>query len=334
MSAELVSDESSSAPPTSAPAPSAPAAAPAHGRSPGQLAWRRLRRNKVAMASLFLIVVIVLLAIFAPLVTRLLGVTVDADSSLVSEDGSLPISGPTLAHPFGIEPGTGRDVLALLLYGARVTLFIVLCATVLTITIGVLIGTIAAASRGRLDRILSWVMDLTLTFPQLLLLLALSNVITQRLTAIGLPEGNPSRIAYLILFFAVFGWPYIARIVRGQVISLREREFVEAAVAMGASRRRIVLTELIPNLWAPVLVYASITLPAFISYEATLAFLNVGTDASMPTWGKLLQDSIGYFQVYPAYLLFPAGALVVTVLAFNLLGDAVRDALDPRAGRV
>jgi peptide/nickel transport system permease protein len=306
----------------------------APGLSPGQLAWRRVKRGKVAMTSLVVVIFIVLVTIFAPLVTRLLGVSVQGDSALIGEAGSLPISGPSLDHPFGIEPGTGRDVLALLLYGARVTLLVALSATVLTITIGVLIGTVAAAARGRLDRILTWVMDLTLTFPQLLLLLALSNVITQRLTSFGVPEGNPSRIVYLILFFAIFTWPYIARIVRGQVISLREREFVEAAVAMGASRRRIVFTELIPNLWAPVLVYASITLPNFIAYEATLAFLNVGTDASMPTWGKLLQDSINYFETYPAYLFFPALALVITVLAFNLLGDAVRDALDPRAGRV
>ncbi len=314
--------------------PAAPVGPGMEGLSPGKLAWRRLKRNKTAMGSLSIVIGIVALAVFAPLVTKLFGVTIEGDSNLIGESGALPISGPTLAHPFGIEPGTGRDLLALLLYGARVTLFVAISATVLTITIGVLIGTVAAASRGRLDRILSWIMDLTLTFPQLLLLLAMSNVITQRLTSFGVPEGNPSRIAYLILFFAVFGWPYIARVVRGQVISLREREFVEAAVAMGASRRRIVLTELIPNLWAPVLVYASITLPAYIGAEATLAFLNVGTDASMPTWGKLLQDSINYFQSYPAYLLFPALALVLTVLSFNLLGDAVRDALDPRAGRV
>ncbi len=314
--------------------PGAPTDPGTEGLSPGKLAWRRLKRNKTAMGSLSIVIGIIALAVFAPLVTRLVGVTIEGDSNLIGESGALPITGPTLAHPFGIEPGTGRDLLALLLYGARVTLFVAVSATVLTITIGVLVGTVAAASRGRLDRILSWIMDLTLTFPQLLLLLAMSNVITQRLTSFGIPEGNPSRIAYLILFFAVFGWPYIARVVRGQVISLREREFVEAAVAMGASRRRIVLTELIPNLWAPVLVYASITLPAYISAEATLAFLNVGTDASMPTWGKLLQDSINYFQSYPAYLLFPALALVLTVLSFNLLGDAVRDALDPRAGRV
>ncbi len=307
---------------------------PTRGMSPRRLAWRRVRRNPVALVSLVVIGLVVVLAASAPLVTTALGVSVASNSDLISDAGGMPISGPSLAHPFGIEPGTGRDVLALLLYGARVTLFVAVSATALTITLGVLLGTVAAATGGRMDRVLSWLMDLTLSFPQLLLLLALSNVVVQRLTSIGIPEGNPSRIAYLVLFFAIFGWPYIARIVRGQVISLREREFVEAAVAMGASRRRIVLTELLPNLWPPVIVYASLTLPSVIAYEATLAFLNVGTDASTPTWGALLSDSIGYFQTYPAYLVFPALALVMTVLAFNLLGDAVRDALDPRAGRV
>ncbi len=307
---------------------------PLGGLSPGRLAWRRLRRNRLAMASMSVAVGIMLLAAFAPLVTRLLGVDTAGNSALIGDSGQLPISGPSWEHPFGIEPGTGRDLLALLLYGARVTLLVALTSTFMTITIGVLVGTIAAATRGTVDRVLTWIMDLTLTFPVLLLLLALSNVAIDRLVALGVPEGNPSRITYLILYFSFFGWPYIARVVRGQVISLREREFVEAATAMGASRWRVITTELIPNLWAPVLVYASISLPGYISAEATLAFLNIGTDATMPTWGKLLDDSINFWQTYPAYLAFPSAALVVTVLAFNLFGDAVRDALDPRASRV
>jgi peptide/nickel transport system permease protein len=303
------------------------------GLSPGKLAWRRLRRSKMAMSSLSVAVFIILVAAFAPLVCSLLGVSPDGNSNLIADAGK-PVTGPTLDHPFGIEPGTGRDILALLLYGARVSLLIALTSVVLTVTLGVLLGTIAAASRGFVDRALSWLMDLTLTFPSLLLLLALSNVMIDRLTALGVPEGNTSRITYLILFFAVFGWPYIARIVRGQVISLREREFVEAATAMGASRWRIIITELVPNLWAPVIVYSSISLPGYIAAEATLSFLGVGTDASLPTWGKLLSDSINYWQTYPAYLAFPAVGLIITVLSFNLFGDAVRDALDPRAGRI
>lgn len=311
----------------------APAASAVEGLTPGRLAWRRLRRNKMAMISLSVALFVILVSAFAPIICGILGVSPNGNSDLIADAG-MPVSGPSAAHPFGIEPGTGRDILALLLYGARVSLLIALTSVILTVALGVLLGTIAAATRGFVDRALSWLMDLTLTFPSLLLLLALSNVMIQRLTSIGVPQGNPSRIVYIILFFAIFGWPYLARIVRGQVISLREREFVEAATAMGASRWRIIRTELIPNLWAPVIVYSSISLPGVIAAEATLSFLGVGTDASLPTWGKLLSDSVGYAQVYPAYLWFPSVGLVITVLAFNLFGDAVRDALDPRAGRV
>jgi peptide/nickel transport system permease protein len=178
-------------------------------------------------------------------------------------------------------------------------------------------------------------MDLILSFPLLLMVLALTPVVTARLTAtFHVPAGNPSRILYLILVFSLFGWPYLARIVRGQVISLREREFVESAVAMGASSRRIIFKELIPNLWAPVLIYATITLPTFIAFEAALSFLGVGVAPPDTTWGKMLSDSLKYYTVVPTYLFIPGTLLFVVVLSFNLLGDAVRDALDPRQGRV
>ncbi len=313
--------------------PVAPSAVAVNALPPGRHALRRFRRDRVGMAALVTTLAIALVALFAPVVTGLLGVSTDPDSQLISDNGGLPISGATLAHPLGVEPGTGRDVLALLLAGARVTLLVAVLATIVTVATGVVVGTLAAVMGGPVDRLVSWAMDLALTFPQLLLLLALSGVLLQRLTAAGIPEGNPSRITYLTLFFAVFGWPYVARLVRGQVIGLRERDFVQAAVLMGASRRRIVFTELLPNLWGPVIVYATIGFPQFIAFEATLAFLNVGVDASTPAWGLLLLDSAGYLQTYPIYLIGPAGALVLTVLAVNLLGDAIRDALDPRGDR-
>ena len=154
---------------------------------------------------------------------------------------------------------------------------------------------------------------------------------TQRLTQLGVPEGNPSRITYLILVLSVFGWPYLARIVRGQVLSLREREFVEAAVAMGANKRRILFTEILPNLWAPILVYATLTLPAYIGLEAALSFLGVGVVPPETTFGAMLANSVAYFDVVPTYLFIPGTVLVVLVVSFNLLGDALRDALDPKA---
>ena len=169
-----------------------------------------------------------------------------------------------------------------------------------------------------------------LAFPFLLIILAMSNVLTQRLTQVGVPEGNPSRIVYLVLVLSIFGWPYLARIVRGQVLSLREREFVEAAVAMGSSRRRILFTEILPNLWAPIIVYATLTLPAYIGTEAALSFLGVGVLPPDTTFGAMLANSVAYFKVVPTYLFIPGTILVIIVVAFNLLGDSLRDALDPR----
>jgi peptide/nickel transport system permease protein len=174
-------------------------------------------------------------------------------------------------------------------------------------------------------------MDLVLAFPFLLIILALSGPLTQRLESLGVPGGNFSRILYLILVLSVFGWPYLARIVRGQVLSLREREFVEAAVAMGASKRRILFTEMLPNLWAPILVYATLTLPAYIGLEAALSFLGVGVIPPETTFGAMLANSVSYFNVVPTYLFIPGTVLVILVVSFNLLGDALRDALDPKA---
>lgn len=308
------------------------------GRSLKQLAWARLRRDKVAMISLGTVIAIVLIAVFAPLLTRLLGVdpyqfNTDQVPNIVP-DGSL--GGISLAHPLGIEPGTGRDILARLLYGSRVSLLVAITATILTVVLGVVLGTIAGYVRGPVDIGLNRLMDIILAFPQLLLLLALSPVVVQRLGRLGplSVTGNTANVTYIILVLSLFGWPYLARIVRGQVLSLREREFVEAAVSMGAGTPRILFKELIPNLWAPVLVYTSLLLPGYITAEATLSFLGVGVLPPTPTWGKMLADSVSYFTVDPAYLFIPGGALFIVVLAFNLFGDAVRDALDPRAGRL
>jgi peptide/nickel transport system permease protein len=153
------------------------------------------------------------------------------------------------------------------------------------------------------------------------------------LQAFGLPSGNPSRITTLILVLSVFGWPYLARLIRGQVISLREREFVEAAISIGSSNRRILFRELLPNLWAPILIYATIAMPGLIGAEAVLAYLGISVVPPTPTWGSMLEESIGYFTVDPFYFFVPLTMLLAVVLSFNLLGDALRDALDPKSGR-
>jgi peptide/nickel transport system permease protein len=312
------------------------------GRSLSQIAWSRLRRDKVAMTSLTVVLLVIVVAAAAPLVTRLVGVdpyTFNQDPDIISDAGGLPVggwldSGISLDHPLGVEPLTGRDIFARLLYGARISLLIALSATLMTTVLGVTIGIIAGYSKGWLDTALGRLMDIILAFPLLLILLAMSPVLTQRLEATFGLAPNAARVLYIVLVLSFFGWPYLARIIRGQVLSLREREFVESAVSMGAGTPRILFKEILPNLWAPILVYVTIILPTYIAAEATLSFLGVGLLPPTPSWGAMLAESVSFFYTLPTYLFIPGTALFIVVLAFNLLGDAVRDALDPRAGRV
>lgn len=307
------------------------------GRSPSQIAWGRLKRDKVGMVSLTVVVLYVVVALLAPVITRLLGVDAQYHTDNIG-DGGLPktgimFSGISRDHLLGIEPVTGRDILAELLYGSRISLLVAFLGTFFTGVIGVVMGIFSGFSGGRVDTLLGRLMDLILSFPQLILLIALSPIVVDLFDKKLGVDGNPARLAFLVTVFAVFGWPYLARIVRGQVLSLREREFVEAAISMGASTRRILFKEILPNLWVPILVYSSLLLPSYIGAEAALSFLNVGVGEPTPTWGKMLSDSVRYYQVAPFYLFIPGTALFILVLAFNLLGDSIRDALDPRAGR-
>ena len=286
------------------------------------------------MVCLGILILMYLTAVFGPIVAGMIGLSpYKFDSSAISDLGGKPkadFGGITAKHILGVEWGTGRDIFAQLLFGLRISLIISTTATFLTVTIGTVVGIIAGYSRGWADVLIGRLMDLVLAFPFLLIILALSGVMTQRLTQLGVPEGNASRILYLILVMSVFGWPYLARIVRGQVISLREREFVEASVAMGANRRRILFGEILPNLWAPILVYATLTLPAYIGTEAALSFLGVGVIPPDTTFGAMLANSVAYFNVVPTYLFIPGTVLVILVVSFNLFGDALRDALDPK----
>jgi len=319
-------------------APSAPTPIPeVAGRSLRQLAWARFRKDKAAMTSLGVLIFIFLVAIFAPLICSWFGVDpYTFNSSVISDDGGKPIGawgGISWQHPFGVEWGTGRDIFARLLYGLRVSLAISIIATTITVVLGTFFGIVSGFAGGKTDAVLGRFMDLILAFPFLLIVLALSGALTQRITSLGVPEGNASRLVYLILIFSLFGWPYLSRIIRGQVLSLREREFVESATAMGASGRRILFKEILPNLWAPILVYASLTLPTYIGAEAALSFLGVGILPPEPSFGAILADSVNYFKLVPSYLFIPGGILAILVVTFNLVGDGVRDALDPRAAR-
>jgi len=302
------------------------------GRSLRQIIWARLRRDRLAMVCLIVLIVYFGLAMFGRLIIADPSQTFDG--SAISEAGGKPFGdwgGISMRHPLGVEWGTGRDIMSQLVWGLGISLLIATSATAITVAIGTVVGIVAGYSGGWTDNIIGRFMDLVLAFPFLLIILALSGALTQRLTDLGVPDGNPSRILYLILVLSVFGWPYLARIVRGQVLSLREREFVESAVAMGSSKRRILFTEILPNLWAPILVYATLTLPAYIGTEAALSFLGVGVLPPETTFGRMLANSVSYFNVVPTYLFIPGTLLVILVVSFNLLGDSLRDALDPKA---
>lgn len=311
-------------------------AATIEGKSPRQLAWARFRRDKPAMVGLGVVLFFVVIAVFAPLVCRMLGISpYDLDRRALNDYG-LPagrFGGISREHWLGVEPGTGRDILARLIYGARTSLFIGLVSTLVTTVLGVTLGLIAGYARGRVDSVIGRVMDLTLAFPSILLIIALTRPFTQRLEDLGVPEGNPARITYVIIVLALFGWVYVARIVRGQTMSLREREFVEAAKASGAGPMHIVFRQILPNLWAPIIVVVSLSLPGYVAVESTLSFLGVGIIAPAASWGVMLGDSVRYYRADPTYLFIPGTALIILVLAFNLLGDGIRDALDPKAER-
>ena len=315
------------------------------GRSLTAIAWGRFRRDKTGMWALGALIVLLLVALFAPQISRALGVDPFElnPEALDKENGGVPLGcglpssgffcGISWEHPFGVEPGTGRDLLSRLLYGLRISLLIAFSATILTTAFGTVFGIIAGYLGGAWDGLISRVMDLILAFPFLLIILALSGVLTQRLVeSFGLAD-DVARITYLILVLSIFGWPYLARIVRGQVLSIREREFVEASVAMGAGTNRILFKEILPNLWAPIMIYATLTLPTYIATEAVLSFLGVGVLPPTPTFGAILADSVSYMSIIPSYLLIPGTLLAIVVVTFNLVGDSVRDALDPRAAR-
>ena len=216
---------------------------PMVGKSIPQIIWGRLRRDRVAMVCLVILIVYYAIAIFGPFIAGFFDISpYKFDSAAISDLGGkpiLPFGGISPQHPLGVEWGTGRDIFAQLLFGLRISLVIATTATVLTVVFGVFVGIVAGYTGGKTDAILGRLMDLVLAFPFLLIVMAMSGVLTDRLTDLGVPQGNISRIVYLILVMSVFGWPYLARIVRGQVLSLREREFVEAALSMGAGRRRI-----------------------------------------------------------------------------------------------
>jgi ABC-type dipeptide/oligopeptide/nickel transport system permease subunit len=365
-------------------------------RSPLQLFWRRLRRDKVALVALSYIVLLIFVAIFAPLIVKIFGAHPpnEQNSSALDEFGSA--AAPGNGYIFGTD-GLGRDVFSRTLYGARISLQVAFIATGLIVVFGVTLGMIAGYYRGAVDTFLARSMDVVLAFPVLLLALGLGaacslkgclsaesigrdllilgavvmlipvaimgvkqllgrsgfKAISGSDWALRLAPGAIILLAGIVLSFGVssgttliqpglpvvifvitlVGWPYMARIIRGQVLSLREKEFVEAARSLGASDTRIIFRHLLPNLVAPIIVYTTLLIPTNILFEAALSFLGVGVQPPTASWGAMIADATEIFDTAWWYMTFPGLALLLTVLAFNLVGDGLQDALNPRTGR-
>ena len=307
------------------------------GRTPWQIVRTRLVRDKVTMVAFGVAVLFVLLALTAPLMTRFGIINPYLNNSdLVGGLGSLPIGdfgGVSWEHPMGVEPGTGRDLLSRVLSGLTVSLVVSTSAVAISVVLGTIIGIVSGTAGGKVDWFFSRLIDFVLSFPQTLMLIALSTITIDLLqSALGVGR-TPASMLFMIAVMGFFGWPYFARIIRGQVLSLKEREFVEAARSLGAGRGRIYFKELLPHLWAPILVYMTLVMPQNIATEAALGFLGVGIQAPTPSFGSILNDSVHYATSDPAYFIFPGLTLFLVVLAFNLLGDGLRDALDPKADR-
>jgi peptide/nickel transport system permease protein len=298
------------------------------GRSPWELFWRRFRRDKFAVGGAFVVIFLILLAFLAPVIA---GLTHGPNEVFLERLDSFGIpTGPQGGFPFGVDTA-GRDLFVRVIYGARTSLFIAFFATGIATVIGVTLGMLAGFFRGKTDTVISRTIDIVLSLPVLLLALGL-------VSACGLEKngclGGLIKPGLLLVSYVIglFSWPYIARIVRGQVLSLREKEFIESARSLGSTNRRIMFREVLPNVAAPIIVYTTLIIPNNILFEAALSFLGIGVPQETPSWGRQLADAGDIFTVAWWMMLFPGLFLFFTTLAFNLVGDGLRDALDPRTG--
>jgi peptide/nickel transport system permease protein len=309
-------------------------------RSPGQLAWRRFKRDRVGAISAIIVAVFFVVALAAPLIAKIYGK--DPYTTYASQDPNLldafsypagPNGGMSSQFWFGIEPQLGRDVFTFLLYSIRNSLGIALAVTVLTVLFGVVIGVTAGYLGGKTDYLVGRIIDILLSFPSTLFFIAFMPVVYGLFVSSQDDIPTSLRATALIVVLTFFGWATIARLLRGQVLAMREREFVEAAKVTGASPMRIVFKELLPNLWTPIIIQATLLLPAMVTTEAGLAFLGVGMIDPTPDWGVMIARGAQFYTQDITFMLFPGLAMVIFVLAFNLLGDSVRDALDPKSKR-
>ena len=286
--------------------------------SPATEAWRRFRRHKMAVLSLGVLLVMVLLVVFGPLFWRV---------PINDIDFTARLAGPSWAHPLGTDD-LGQDLFARILYGGRISLAVGLAAMAMAIFVGVLVGAVAGISRGAVDTALMWLTDLFLSLPQLPLLLLVIYLFRDTLKAAFGPEMGV--FILIVLVIGGFRWMPVARLVRAQFFSLREKEFVEAARALGATTTRQVWRHILPNALGPVIVAGTIDVAAAIIAESTLSFLGLGFPPDIPTWGRILFDSKDYLDIAPHWAMFPGMAIFLAVLTINFVGDGLRDALDPR----
>ena len=286
--------------------------------SPWREMWRRYRRHRLAVVSAFMLLVLVLTVLVGPFLWHVKINDIDIVAGM---------QGPSLAHPFGTDD-LGQDLLARMIYGGRISLAVGLAAMLVSVFVGTLIGALAGMSRGALGHGLMWLTDLFLSLPPLPLLLLLIYLFRDGLKAMFGPEGG----IFILIVLVIGGlrWMPVARLVRAQFLSLREKEFVEAARALGASQLRQVVRHILPNALGPVIVAATIEVAAAIIAESTLSFLGLGFPPDIPTWGRILFDAKDYLDFAPHWALFAGAAIFLTVLSINFIGDGLRDALDPR----
>ncbi|GAA2264324.1 ABC transporter permease [Glycomyces scopariae] len=293
----------------------------------GRRLVRTFLNDRVAVACSAYILIVVLMALTAPLLVTLSGHgPLEFDQAAVDSNlGGLPLGwggGISADHWFGVEPGNGRDIFARIVYGARVSMTIALLATALTSVLGVVFGLIAGYFGGRVDMVVSRVMEFLMAFPALIFMIAVLS---------ALPAEN--RQALLVVVISFFGWPYLARIVRGQTMSLKQREFVESAKASGASSAQIIFKEILPNLSSTIIVMTTLAVPGYVGTEAGLSFLGVGVVPPTPSWGQMIASSVPWYAVDPAYFLFPGAFLFLLVLSFTVLGDRIKKIAESGEGR-
>ncbi|MFA5889511.1 MAG: ABC transporter permease [Actinomycetota bacterium] len=302
------------------------------GRSPSQLFWLRFRRDRVALGAAVFLLCLVGLAIAAPFVADKIihhGPNDLFQQEMTNEFG-LP-RGPNSRFWFGADT-VGRDVFVRTIYGLRTSLLVAVFATGIAMTIGITLGVIAGYFRGWVDTLVSRIIDIVLAMP--LLLFAIGIAAACSVSKEGCLGGviRPG-LSLVVFIIALFSWTYIARIIRGQTFSLREREFIEASRSLGAGNIRIMFREVLPNLFAPIIIYSTLIVPSNILFEAALSYLGLGVPQSIPSWGRMISDATRIFEVAWWLMFFPGLFLFMTTLAFNLLGDGLRDALDPRTER-